>query len=246
MLIALGRTVLICLLICASAAAAQERSFADIVDWVRRDGKSNLVWDVAKILKVETSATKAVQKLVLRNELKRFYGLQVYADNTDVIMLRRSPERTAVWRMTPDGKIVQTLTFMGVLADAKIVPNEQHMDWWKETVDALSGSISAEQTAANSLTMFCEYRESADDPPVPSPSATYFIDLVNDTVSIDYPAAPRIRYTAAARITKGKIEWKWQTSNYSLDRATGELSILNGTLKFTWHCKTKTASTTIR
>jgi hypothetical protein len=127
----------------ASGAVAQERSFFDIVDWVRRDGKSNLVWDVARILKVETGATKAVQKIVLKNELKRFYGIQVYTDGTDVVMLRRSPERTVAWRMTQDGKIVQTLTFIGVLADAMIVPNEQHMDWWKETVEVLTGSISS-------------------------------------------------------------------------------------------------------
>lgn len=130
-------------LLCASAAEAQERTFAEVVDWVRREGKPNLVWDVAKALKVETSVTKAVQKLIVKLEIKRFYGMQVYPDYTDVVMLRRSPERTAVWRVTRDGKIVQTLTFVGVHVDAKIVPNEQHIDWWKETLDVLAHAVSS-------------------------------------------------------------------------------------------------------
>jgi hypothetical protein len=142
MFINFGRLILFCMLVCSPGAAAQEHSFVDIVDWVRRDGKPNSVWEFAKILKVETGVTKAVQKLVVKSELKRFYGIQVYADHSDVVMMRSSPERTAVWRMTQDGKIVETLTFTGVLSDAKIVPNEQHMDWWKETVGALAANIA--------------------------------------------------------------------------------------------------------
>jgi len=136
--------ILFCVLLCASAAAeTQERSFANVVDWVRRDGKPNTVWDVAIAMKIQTGANRAVQKIIVKMDLKRFYGMQVYDDQTDVIMSRNSQERTVAWRVTQEGKILQTLTFVGARKDAKIVPNDQYMDWWNETLDVLAAGISS-------------------------------------------------------------------------------------------------------
>jgi hypothetical protein len=106
-----------------------------VAEWVRHEGKPIIFYGwLAKELRFGTGAdVPMMHKGYSTTKSKVDYGFHVFADQADVVMVRVTTEESLFWRVTRAGEITRTLWTSP--NDAKIVPNDRYMDWWRETRD---------------------------------------------------------------------------------------------------------------